>query len=55
MGPSFDPGSDQPVLAGQGILLSEFETGDYRLGITVTDLVSRTSVSRNVSFSVIGS
>ena len=55
MGPSFDPASDQPVLAGQGILLSEFETGDYRLGITVTDRVSRTSVSRNVSFSVIGS
>ena len=55
MGPSFDPASDQPVLAGQGILLSEFETGDYRLGITVTDLVSRKSVSRNVTFSVIGS
>ena len=55
MGPSFDPASGQPVLAGQGILLSEFETGDYRLGITVTDLVSRKSVSRNVTFSVIGS
>ena len=55
MGPSYDPTSDQPLLAGQGILLSEFETGDYRLGITVTDLVSRKSVSRNVTFSVIGS
>ena len=31
MGPYFDPASGQPVLAGQGILLSEFETGEYRL------------------------
>lgn len=55
MGPDYDPGSGQPVLAGQGILLSEFEAGEYRLGITVTDLVSRKSVSRDVTFTVIGS
>ena len=55
MGPYFDPASGQPVLAGQGILLSEFEAGEYRLGITVTDLVARKTVSRDVAFSVVGS
>ena len=55
MGPFFDPASGQPVLAGQGILLSEFEAGEYRLGITVTDLVARKTVSRDVAFSVVGS
>ena len=55
MGPHFDPGAGQPVLAGQGILLSEFETGEYRLGITVTDLLSRQTISRDVAFTVVGS
>lgn len=55
MGPYYDPTSGQPVLAGQGILLSEFETGEYRLGITVTDLLSRRTVSRDVTFTVMGS
>ena len=55
MGPNYDPASGQPVLAGQGILLSEFETGEYRLGITVTDLLARKSVSRDVTFTVMGS
>jgi hypothetical protein len=54
MGPRFDPAS-APVLAGQGILLSGFEPGEYRLGITVTDLLSRRSLSRDVTFTVIGS
>jgi len=54
MGPHFDPAAGQPVLAGQGILLSGFEEGDYRLGITVTDLLSRQTVSRDVAFTVIG-
>ena len=54
MGPHFDPAGGQPVLAGQGILLSGFEDGDYRLGITITDLLSRKTVSRDVAFTVIG-
>jgi hypothetical protein len=54
MGSRFDPVS-APVLAGQGILLSSFEPGEYRLGITVTDLLSRKSLSRDVTFTVIGS
>ena len=55
MGPQFDPSAGTPILAGQGILLSEFEPGDYRLGITVTDLLSRKTVSRDVAFTVAGS
>jgi hypothetical protein len=55
MGPGFDPAAGTPVLAGQGILLAGFEPGDYRLGITVTDLLSRQSLSRDVAFTVTGS
>ena len=55
MGAAFDPAAGTPVLAGQGILLSAFEPGHYRLGITVTDLLSRKTVLRDVAFTVIGS
>jgi len=41
--------------AGQGILLSSFQEGEYRLGITITDLMSRQSLSRDITFSVAGS
>ncbi len=54
MGSDFDPATG-PILAGQGILLSSFQDGEYRLGITVTDLMSRQSLSRDVTFSVAGS
>ena len=54
MGRDFDP-STGPILAGQGILLSSFQDGEYRLGITVTDLMSRRSLSRDITFSVAGS
>jgi hypothetical protein len=55
MGAQFDPAAGTPVLAGQGIPLSGFEPGDYRLGITVTDLLSRKTLSRDVAFTVTGS
>jgi hypothetical protein len=55
MGAQFDPAAGTPLLAGQGILLSGFEAGDYRLGITVTDLLSRRMLSRDVTFTVTGS
>lgn len=55
MGGQFDPRAGTPLLAGQGILLRGFEPGDYRLGITVTDLLSRKSLSRDVAFTVSGS
>lgn len=55
MGAQFDPSDGTPVLAGQGILLSEFTPGEYRLGITVMDLLSRKIVTRDVIFRVAGS
>jgi len=55
MGAQFDPAAGTPVLAGQGILLAGFDPGDYRLGITVTDLLSRQTVTRDVVFKVTGS
>ena len=51
MGADFDAASG-PIMAGQGILLSSFQEGEYRLGITVTDLMSRKSLSRDVTFTV---
>jgi hypothetical protein len=54
MDATFDPLSG-PILAGQGILLSSFQEGEYRLGITVTDKTSRKSLSRDVTFKVMGS
>lgn len=52
LGPAFDPSTGQPVLAGQGIPLSGFQEGDYRLAIRVKDLVSGRSVERQVRFTV---
>ena len=54
MGSDYDP-MVGPILAGQGILLSSFQEGEYRLGITVTDVMSRRSLSRDVTFTVVGS
>jgi hypothetical protein len=54
MGNEFDPVTG-PILAGQGILLSSFQEGEYRLGITVTNLMSRQSLSRDIMFTVAGS
>ena len=53
MASDFNPATG-PILAGQGILLSSFQEGEYRLGITVTDLASRQSLTRDVTFSVAG-
>lgn len=52
---TIDPAAGQPLLAGQGILLSSFQEGEYRIGITVTDLLSRKTLSRDVTFTVVGS
>jgi hypothetical protein len=52
LGAQFDPGSGQPVMAGQGVPLGGFPEGDYRLSIKVTDLVSGRSISRDVTFTV---
>jgi hypothetical protein len=52
LGQQLDREAGYPVMAGQGILLSSFETGDYRLGITVRDLLSGKTVTRDVTFRV---
>ena len=54
MGSRFDAAAGTPILAGQGILLSGFDPGEYRLEITVTDLLSRKTLSRDVAFAVAG-
>jgi hypothetical protein len=48
----YDPSAGQPLMAGQGVPLTGFQDGEYRLAITVTDRVSGRSVSRDVSFTV---
>lgn len=55
MGSPVDPAAGQPLLAGQGILLSSLQEGEYRIGIIVTDLLSRKTLSRDVTFTVVGS
>ena len=35
MGASFDPGTGEPVMAGQVVPLAGFEAGDYRLDVQV--------------------
>ncbi|MGH9373674.1 MAG: hypothetical protein ACRD15_19310 [Vicinamibacterales bacterium] len=52
LGTRFDPSAGQPVMAGQGVPLAGFQEGEYRLTITVTDLVSGQSIERQVLFTV---
>ncbi|MEO7272870.1 MAG: hypothetical protein ABI211_12800, partial [Vicinamibacterales bacterium] len=52
MGGQFDPSGGQPVLAGQGVPLAAFEAGDYRLAITITDVISGATITRDVAFTV---
>jgi hypothetical protein len=52
LGPPFDPGAGQPVMAGQGVPLAGFPEGEYRLLIRVTDLISKRSLEREVAFTV---
>jgi hypothetical protein len=52
LGPPFDPESGQPVMAGQGVPLTAFPEGEYRLLIRVTDQISKRSLEREVAFTV---
>ena len=52
VGPNFDPGAGQPVLAGQGVPLAGFPEGEYRLFVKVTDLVAGRSLERHVAFTI---
>jgi hypothetical protein len=52
LGEQFDPAAGQPVMAGQGVPLSGFQEGEYRLAIRITDNLAGTSISRDVFFTV---
>jgi hypothetical protein len=52
MGTAFDPGTGEPVMAGQVVPLAGFAVGEYRLDVQVTDLLSGKSISRDVVFTV---
>lgn len=52
LGPGVGPAAGQPILAGQGVPLSGFDQGDYRLVIRVTDLVSGRVIDREITFTV---
>jgi hypothetical protein len=52
LGPQYDPAAGHPILAGQGVPLTSFEEGVYRLAIKVTDRISGRSLRREVSFTV---
>jgi hypothetical protein len=53
MGPQFDPAAGDPLMAGQGVPLSAFPDGEYRLAIKVTDIVSGKSILTDVAFIVV--
>ena len=53
LGPQFDPGSGQPLMAGQAVPLASFQEGQYRLAIRVTDLISGRSITRDVNFTIV--
>ena len=53
MGPQFDPSAGDPLLAGQGVPLASFPQGEYRLAITVTDIVTGRSIQRDVVFTIL--
>jgi len=52
LGSQFDPGSGHPVMAGQGVPMSAFDPGEYRLAIRITDLLAEKSIMRDVHFTV---
>ena len=53
LGPQFDPAAGHPLMAGQGVPLASFPEGEYRLAITVTDIVTGKSIQRDVVFMVV--
>ena len=52
LGAQFDPTAGHPVMAGQGVPLSGFAEGEYRLAIRVLDMLAGTSIVRDVHFTV---
>jgi hypothetical protein len=52
MGGAYDPSTGDPLMAGQVVPLRDFEEGEYRLAVLISDLVSGKSITRDVHFSV---
>lgn len=52
LGPEFNPADGQPVMAGQGVPLSGFTEGEYRLVIRIIDALGATSITRDVHFTI---
>jgi hypothetical protein len=52
LGPQFNPADGQPVMAGQGVPLSGFTEGEYRLVIRIIDVLGATSIARDVHFTI---
>jgi hypothetical protein len=53
--PQFDVTAGHQLQAGQGVPLTSFPEGDYRLEIKVTDKLTNKSLTRDVNFTVSGS
>jgi hypothetical protein len=53
--PQFDVSAGHQLQAGQGVPLTSFPEGDYRLEIKVTDKLANKSLTRDVNFTVSGS
>jgi hypothetical protein len=53
--PQFDVLAGHQLQAGQGVPLTSFPEGDYRLEIKVTDKIANKSLTRDVNFTVSGS
>ena len=53
--PQFDVAAGHQLQAGQGVPLTSFPEGDYRLEIKITDKIANKSLTRDVNFTVSGS
>ena len=52
MPPGFDPSGNNSLQAGQGVALTSFPEGTYRLEIKITDKLSAKTLTQNVNFTV---
>jgi hypothetical protein len=52
MGAAFDPSGNSSIQAGQGVPLTSFPEGGYRLEIKITDKLSAKTLTQNVNFTV---
>jgi hypothetical protein len=53
MGPEFNPSLGRAIMAGQGVPLSGFPEGKYRLLIRITDIMAGKEITRDAAFHVV--